>query len=102
MDKKRIIGIWKRFAEGNDFMLNPNVKIVDSLAEGVLNNRKNHSLGYCPCRLKTGNPKEDLKLICPCNFRIQKTWKEGGECWCSLFVKRRGKRSKRQSDRKKI
>lgn len=58
------------------------------LADGVLNNEKNHGLKYCPCRLRTKDFDKDIKLICPCNFKSQNTWKEKGECWCSLFVKK--------------
>jgi ferredoxin-thioredoxin reductase catalytic subunit len=45
---------------------------------------------YCPCRLITKNFEEDLKLVCPCNFRIHDTYKDkdDGECWCGLFIRR--------------
>ena len=79
---------WQAFAgrEGS-FVLNPDIKRVRLLAKGVLSNEKNHGLKYCPCRMTTNRKEEDLKLICPCNFKIQKTWMDKGECWCSLFVK---------------
>ena len=34
--------------------------------------------------------EEDLKLVCPCNFRIHETYKDkiDGECWCGLFIRR--------------
>jgi ferredoxin-thioredoxin reductase catalytic subunit len=89
MDKQELIKIWERFAEGNDFMLNPDQQKVELLAQGVLSNNRNYGLKYCPCRLTTGDFEKDLLLICPCNFKIQKTWQEKGECWCSLFVRRR-------------
>ncbi len=89
MDKNELIKVWDNFTEGNDFMLNPDSGRVETLADGVLNNEKNHGLRYCPCRLKTGNFEKDLLLICPCNFKIQKTWREKGECWCSLFVRKK-------------
>ncbi|HLC87104.1 MAG TPA: ferredoxin-thioredoxin reductase catalytic domain-containing protein [Candidatus Nanoarchaeia archaeon] len=73
--------------DNNSFILNINKENARSLAEGVLNNEKNQGLKYCPCRITTGDYEEDLRLICPCNFKIQKVWKEKGECWCSLFVK---------------
>ena len=94
MDRQRIekvIGIWKEFSsrqeEPEKFKLNPDIKRVEILAEGILNNEDNHGFKYCPCRLATGEKEADAKLICPCNFKSQKTWKEKGECWCSLFVK---------------
>ncbi len=88
MDKQELVEIWERFAEGNDFMLNPDRQKVELLAEGVLNNDENYGLKYCPCRLTTRDFEKDLLLICPCNFKVQKTWQEKGECWCSLLVRR--------------
>ncbi|MBI4448370.1 ferredoxin:thioredoxin reductase [Candidatus Woesearchaeota archaeon] len=94
---KKLINIWEEFVDRqkNDkkveksrkFRLNPSKEKVEKLAEGVLFNEKKHGLKYCPCRLTTGDQEEDFKLICPCNFWDQKTWKQKGECWCSLFVK---------------
>lgn len=94
MDQQRIdkqIKIWQDFAERqkepDKFHLNWEAARIKLLAEGVLNNEDNHGLKYCPCRLTTGDKKADIKLVCPCNFKAQKTWREKGECWCSLFVK---------------
>ena len=86
MDKKQLIAAWQKFTERNDFMLNPDSKRVETLAGGVLNNEKNHGLKFCPCRLRTKDREKDLKLVCPCNFKAQPTWKQRRECWCSLFV----------------
>lgn len=83
-----LIKIWQEFATDKIFRLNPDPKKVGLLAQGVLNNEKNHSLKFCPCRMRTGNNEADFKLICPCNFFIQKTWLEKGECWCGLYVKK--------------
>ncbi|HLC64515.1 MAG TPA: ferredoxin-thioredoxin reductase catalytic domain-containing protein [Candidatus Nanoarchaeia archaeon] len=91
---EKLIEAWNRYAknfnaanEANKFVLNPDRERVKRLARGVLSNEKNHGLKYCPCRLSTGEREKDLLLICPCNFFIQQTWKEKGECWCSLFVR---------------
>jgi len=64
----------ERFTVGNEF-----------------ENEKNHGLKFCPCRLRTKDWEEDLKLICPCNFTIHETYKgvKDGECWCGLFVRRK-------------
>ena len=79
------------FAEKNEFRVNPDQKKVEVLLEGIFNNERNHGLKYCPCRLISKNFEEDLKLVCPCNFRIHETYKdkEDGECWCGLFVRRK-------------
>ena len=82
------IKIWKEFTDRNkNIKLNSKKDVVERLATGVLNNENQHGLKFCPCRLKTKDREKDLKLICPCNFKMQKTWQEKGECWCSLFVK---------------
>ncbi len=84
-----LIKRWEEFADKNSlFKLNPDKERVLMLAKGVIHNIEKYSLGYCPCRMTTGNKEEDLKLVCPCNFQTQKTWREKGECWCSLFVKK--------------
>ena len=80
----------EKFSEGNEFQVNPDKKRVETLLEGIFNCEKNHGMKYCPCRLIAKNLEEDLKLVCPCNFRIHETYKdnEDGECWCGLFKRR--------------
>ncbi len=88
MNKEQLRKAWENFTEKNDFILNPDRKHVDTIIEGVLINEKKHGLKLCPCRLRDRTKERDLELICPCNFKIQSTWKERGDCWCGLFVKR--------------
>jgi ferredoxin-thioredoxin reductase catalytic subunit len=95
MDKSRIkktIKKWQKFADRQEepekIKINSDTERVELLAEGVLNNEDNYGFRYCPCRLASGEKSADTKLICPCNFKAQKTWQEKGECWCSLFVKK--------------
>ena len=78
------------FAAGAEFQVNPDRDKVEMLIEGVYNNLANHGLKYCPCRLRSKDFEEDLKICCPCNFLIHETYKgvAGGECWCGLFKKR--------------
>jgi len=85
---RRAIG---KFAEKNEFEVNPDEAKVATLLDGVEENEKNHGFKYCPCRLQTKDFNEDLKLVCPCNFIIHETYKgkEDGECWCGLFVRRK-------------
>lgn len=86
-EKREAIRIWEDFAKkSNKFKLNSDKEKVDSLAKGVVNNKKRFGLKFCPCRLRTKDFEKDLRLVCPCNFLIQNTWKEKKECWCSLFV----------------
>jgi len=95
MDVQTIIQFWQDWVEkqkGSDkFILNPDKQIVLDVATGILDNEKNKGFKYCPCRLPVGEKLKDLELICPCNFKIQETWKNKGECWCSLFIKEKNK-----------
>lgn len=85
-----MIRVWEQFAEkSDDFMLNPDKKHVEALAQGVLMNEKNHGLKLCPCRLRDSTKERDLELLCPCNFKAQEVWNRQGRCWCGLFVKKR-------------
>lgn len=90
MNEEELIAAWKRFTEKNDFMLNPDNEHVAIVAKGVLKNEGRFGLKLCPCRLRDGTRETDLKLICPCNFKSQETWRNKGMCWCGLFVKREG------------
>ena len=84
------IKIWKDFVdrqENDKFILNPEIERVERLAEGVLKNEGSQGLKFCPCRMTLDDWEQDKKLVCPCNFKSQKTWKKKGECWCSLFVR---------------
>jgi ferredoxin-thioredoxin reductase catalytic subunit len=80
--------VWERFCEKNEFKLNSNKEHVKALIKGVLENEKTFNLKLCPCRIRNGTKERDLELLCPCNFFTQSTWKEKGECWCGLFVKK--------------
>ncbi len=88
-DKEKFLEAIEKFAKKNEFQVNPDREKVNMLLEGIFSNEKNHRLKYCPCRLITKDFEEDLKLVCPCNFLAHDTYKEKGECWCGLFVRRR-------------
>jgi ferredoxin-thioredoxin reductase catalytic chain len=89
LDKEKFLDAIGKFTEKNEFQVNPDREKVNMLLEGIFNNEKNHGLKYCPCRLITKDFEEDLKLVCPCNFLAHDTYKEKGECWCGLFVRRK-------------
>ncbi len=91
IDKEKFLAAIEKFAGKNEFQICPDKEKVQMLIEGIFNNEKNHGLKYCPCRLATKDFKEDLKIVCPCNFIIHETYKdkEDGECWCGLFIRRK-------------
>jgi ferredoxin-thioredoxin reductase catalytic subunit len=89
MDRQELRKAWEDFTQGNDFMLNPDSKFVESVMDGVLANEKSSGLKLCPCRLSDGSKEGKITLLCPCNFRTHTTWEKEGRCWCGLFVKRK-------------
>lgn len=86
--QEELIRRWEDLAERNkQFDLHPDrEEVVELAAKGVLRGEEEKGLKYCPCQMKTGDFVKDLGLVCPCNFFIQPSWDEKGECWCKLFV----------------
>lgn len=88
MNEEGLRKAWENFTENNDFILNPDKEHVNMIIKGVLENEKKYGLKLCPCRLRDGTRQRDLELVCPCNFKIQETWKNKNMCWCGLFIRR--------------
>ncbi len=79
MNKEELKEIWEKFTENKDFKLNPDTDKVDQLAEAMLKNKEKTGSILCLCQINT---------VCPCNFKLQKNWRNKGTCICELFVKR--------------
>jgi ferredoxin-thioredoxin reductase catalytic chain len=86
LTRGELLKIWRKWCENKDFKLNSDNKFTNRIV--VLELEKKKGLKYCPCRLPTNDFDKDLELICPCNFKIQKTWIKRKDCWCGLFVKK--------------
>jgi len=84
---EKVIQGYREFAEKNGFKLNPDQEAVKRLAKGLLENEKKYGQRYCPCRRVSGNPEEDKKKICPCDF-MRSEIAEQGHCLCGLFFKK--------------
>lgn len=76
---------YKKENESVGYHLNPDVGFAKGLIEGLLVNVKRYGYQSCPCRLASGNRKEDLDIICPCDYRDQDLAKHGA-CYCGLYV----------------
>ena len=67
-------------AEGYLF---PDLNFTKALVKGLLINEKRYGYRVCPCRLASGIKKDDLDIICPCDYR-DPDLNEFGSCYCAL------------------
>jgi ferredoxin-thioredoxin reductase catalytic chain len=51
----------------------------------MLVNERRYGYWACPCRLASGVKKEDLDIICPCDYRDPDI-ADYGTCYCGLYV----------------
>jgi ferredoxin-thioredoxin reductase catalytic subunit len=72
-------------AEEAGYHLNPNLELTRQLLRGLLVNQKRYGYMSCPCRLASGVKKEDLDIICPCDYR-DPDLSQFGTCFCGLYV----------------
>ncbi len=77
---------YEDYANDNDFILNPNKKIVAGILKGLSRNEEIHGYKYCPCRRVTGNRQEDRSIICPCIYHKEEI-EIDGKCMCGLFLR---------------
>ncbi len=75
------------FAERLGYKFNTESEFVDEvlIAELVVLERDGDV--FCPCRVRTGDPKEDLKIVCPCIPFFRDEFSAMGKCWCGLFIR---------------
>jgi ferredoxin-thioredoxin reductase catalytic subunit len=59
----------KEESESCGYYLNPEVEFTRELVRGLLVNEKRYGYQNCPCRLADGVKKEDLDIVCPCDYR---------------------------------
>jgi ferredoxin-thioredoxin reductase catalytic chain len=72
-------------AESAGYHLNPDKKFTLGLIEGMLVNERRYGYWACPCRLASGVKKQDLDIICPCDYRDPDI-ADYGTCYCGLYV----------------
>ena len=59
----KFIEEYREYAEKQGFSLNPDKRIVEAVAGGLLNREEKFGQKYCPCRKITGDKEEDKKII---------------------------------------
>jgi ferredoxin-thioredoxin reductase catalytic subunit len=77
----------KEQEESSGYYLNPDIAFTKDLVRGLIANIRRYGYQSCPCRLASGKKKEDLDIICPCDYRDPDI-NEYGTCYCALYVSR--------------
>jgi nitrite reductase/ring-hydroxylating ferredoxin subunit/ferredoxin-thioredoxin reductase catalytic subunit len=75
------------FVERLGYKLNTETEFVDEVLEAELEILQRDGDVYCPCRIRTGDPKEDVKIICPCIPFYSDQFAAIDKCWCGLFIR---------------
>ena len=88
INQEEIDRLFKRLdreAEDGGYHLNPDTPFTKELVRGLRINEKRYGYWACPCRLASGNKKDDLDIICPCDYR-DPDLTDYGACYCALYV----------------
>lgn len=75
------------FAARLGYKFNTDADFVDMVLEGELQVLERDGDVYCPCRMRTGDAKEDVKIICPCIPFYLEEYTAMRKCWCGLFIR---------------
>lgn len=74
-----------REAESAGYHLNPDVEFAKGLVNSLIINERRYGYRACPCRLASGKKKDDLDIVCPCDYR-DPDLNEFDACYCALYV----------------
>jgi nitrite reductase/ring-hydroxylating ferredoxin subunit len=69
------------------FRFNDDEEFVEEVLESELEVLDRDGDVFCPCRVRTGDPKEDVKIVCPCIPFYLDQFNAMQKCWCGLFVR---------------
>jgi nitrite reductase/ring-hydroxylating ferredoxin subunit len=75
------------YAASLGYVFNPDAEFVDAVLSSEIEILEQTGDVYCPCRMRTGNPKEDARIVCPCIVFHAVRFAGMGKCWCGLFVR---------------
>lgn len=75
------------FAEHLGYRFNTETEFVDEVLASEIEILQRDGDIYCPCRVRTGDPKEDVKVICPCIPFWMDQFAAIRKCWCGLFIR---------------
>jgi ferredoxin-thioredoxin reductase catalytic chain len=75
------------FVASLGYKFNTDDEFVGMVLDGVLEVLAQTGDVYCPCRIRTGEPKEDVTIICPCIPFHRDEFAGMRKCWCGLFIR---------------
>ncbi|GAB4277010.1 MAG: hypothetical protein Kow0056_08040 [Coriobacteriia bacterium] len=75
------------FVERLGFRFNDDEEFVDEVLSSELEILERDGDIFCPCRVRTGDPKEDVRIVCPCIPFYLDEFNAMRKCWCGLFVR---------------
>ncbi|HSQ21510.1 MAG TPA: Rieske 2Fe-2S domain-containing protein [Coriobacteriia bacterium] len=69
------------------YKLNTETEFVDEVLASEIEILDATGDVYCPCRVRTGDPKEDMQIVCPCIPFHAEQFAAMRKCWCGLFIR---------------
>lgn len=75
------------FAESLGYRFNTETEFVDEVLASELEILEATGDVYCPCRIRTGDPKADVAIVCPCIPFHREQFAAIRKCWCGLFIR---------------
>jgi ferredoxin-thioredoxin reductase catalytic subunit len=85
MQASELLEMLRKVQEPKGYYFNKDKERVNDLMEALLVNKERYGYMCCPCRLASGDPKQDADIICPCSYR-EPDVAEYGSCYCNLYV----------------
>lgn len=74
----------EEYAKSHGWVLHPDEKHTKTVIKGLSRNSEKYGEMYCPCRIRSGDPEKDKRIICPCVFH-QDEMAQAGHCTCNFF-----------------
>ncbi len=74
------------FADRLGYKFNTDDEFVDEVLASEIEILDATGDVFCPCRVRTGDPKEDAKIVCPCIPFFRDQFAGLRKCWCGLFI----------------
>lgn len=83
--EREVRGRLEKWLETTPYLFNPETDVANTIIRGIAIRKIKAGGEYCPCRVLSGNPKEDSKIVCPCIYSKNEL-ENDGICLCKLFI----------------